>query len=265
MAEDEKPAKTAKPDKAAEGAKPDKPAKAAKPDKAEKGGPDEGAKGERPDKAAKGPKGAPKDGKGAARDKAAPKAEKVARTPRPKGYKPRMKTHYEKVVREEMTKQFGYKNTMQIPRLDKIVLNMGVGEAVNDRKKVDSAAKDLAMIAGQKAVITHARKSIATYKVRDGMAIGAKVTLRGDRMYEFVDRLVTIALPRVKDFRGLNPKSFDGRGNFAMGLKEHIVFPEIDYDQVDEVWGMDVIVCTTAGNDEEARALLRGFNFPFRT
>jgi large subunit ribosomal protein L5 len=268
MAEDEKPQRPPKPDKAA-AAEGDKPAKAPKP---EKGGPDKAAKGERPDKAAKAPKGAPKegkgaprDGKGAPRDKGAPKAEKVARAPRPKGYKPRMKMHYEKVVREEMTKQFGYKNSMQIPRLEKVVLNMGVGEAVNDRKKVDSAAKDLAMIAGQKPVITRARKSIATYKVRDGMAIGAKVTLRGDRMYEFVDRLVTIALPRVKDFRGLNPKSFDGRGNFALGLKEHIVFPEIDYDQVDEIWGMDVIVCTTAGNDDEARALLRGFNFPFRS
>jgi large subunit ribosomal protein L5 len=264
MAEDEKPPKdkAPKPDKAAaDGEKPARPPKAAK---AEKGGPDKGAKGERPDKAAKA-KGAPKDGKGGPRDKGAPKAEKVARTPRPKDYKPRMKAHYETVVREELTKQFGYKNRMQVPRLEKVVLNMGVGEAVNDRKKVDSAAKDLGMIAGQKAVITRARKSIATYKVRDGMPIGAKVTLRGDRMYEFVDRLVTIALPRVKDFRGLNPKSFDGRGNFAMGLKEHIVFPEIDYDQVDEVWGMDVIVCTTAGNDDEARALLRGFNFPFRT
>jgi large subunit ribosomal protein L5 len=176
-----------------------------------------------------------------------------------------MKTHYEKVVRDEMAKSFGYKNHMQIPRVEKIVLNMGVGEAVNDRKKVDAAAKDLAMIAGQRPVVTRARKSIAVYKLRDGMAIGAKVTLRGDRMYEFIDRLVTIALPRVKDFRGLNPKSFDGRGNFAMGLKEHIVFPEIDYDQVDQIWGLDVIVCTTAKNDDEARALLRGFNFPFRT
>ena len=163
-----------------------------------------------------------------------------------------------------MKKEFGYSNVMQIPRLEKIVINMGVGEAVNDRKKVDSAAKDLSLIAGQRAVITRARKSIATYKVRDGMPIGAKVTLRGDRMYEFVDRLVTIALPRVKDFRGLSPKSFDGRGNFAMGLREHIVFPEIDYDEVDEVRGMDVIVCTTAQSDDEARALLRGFNFPFR-
>jgi large subunit ribosomal protein L5 len=163
-----------------------------------------------------------------------------------------------------MQKEFGYGNLMQIPRLDKIVLNMGVGEAVNDKKKVDAAAKDLSLIAGQRAVITTARKSIATYKVREGNPIGAKVTLRGNRMYEFVDRLVTIALPRVKDFRGLSPKSFDGRGNFAMGLKEHIVFPEIDYDQVDQIWGMDVIVCTTAKSDDEARALLRGFNFPFR-
>jgi large subunit ribosomal protein L5 len=153
---------------------------------------------------------------------------------------------------------------MQIPRIEKVVINMGVGEAVNDRKKVDSAAKDLSLIAGQRAVVTRARKSIATYKVRDGMPIGCKVTLRGDRMYEFIDRLVTIALPRVKDFRGLSPKSFDGRGNFAMGLREHIVFPEINYDDVEEVRGMDVIVCTTAESDDEARALLRGFNFPFR-
>ena len=250
MAEDEKPARAPKPDRPAKGADGDKPTRQAKSDKA--GG----------DKAPKGQKGGP--GKGGPRDKAAPK-EKVARTPRPKNYKPRMKTHYEKVVRDEMVKQFGYKNRMQIPRIEKVVLNMGVGEAVNDRKKVDAAAKDLGMIAGQRPVITRARKSVATYKVRDGMAIGCKVTLRGDRMYEFVDRLVTIALPRVKDFRGLNAKSFDGRGNFAMGLKEHIVFPEIDYDQVDEVWGMDVIVCTTAGNDDEARALLKNFNFPFRS
>jgi large subunit ribosomal protein L5 len=144
------------------------------------------------------------------------------------------------------------------------VLNMGVGEAVNDRKKVDAAAKDLALIAGQRAVITRARKSIATYKVRDGMAIGCKVTLRGDRMYEFIDRFVTIALPRVKDFRGLNPKSFDGRGNYTIGIKEHIIFPEIDYDKTAEIWGMDVVVCTTAETDDEARALLAAFNFPFR-
>ncbi len=212
--------------------------------------------------AAKGGKGAPrgKDNRRAAKsDKPAGPA-----SPRPADYKPRMKSHYESVVRDALKKEFSYGNLMQIPRLEKIVINMGVGDAVNDRKKVDSAAKDLSLIAGQRAVVTRARKSIATYKVRDGMPIGCKVTLRGDRMYEFIDRLVTIALPRVKDFRGLSSKSFDGRGNFAMGLKEHIVFPEINYDDVDEVRGMDVIVCTTAQSDDEARALLRGFNFPFR-
>jgi large subunit ribosomal protein L5 len=251
MAEEEKPAKPVKAEKAGpDGAKAPKAAKGG--DKA------------RPEKTGKGDKGAPK-GKGDPRAKAAPKAEKTARAPRPKDYRPRLKSHYEKVVREEMAKQFGYKNPMQIPRVEKVVLNMGIGEAVNDRKKVDSAAKDLAMIAGQRPVITRARKSIATYKLRDGMPIGAKVTLRGDRMYEFLDRLVTIALPRVKDFRGLNTRSFDGRGNFALGLREHIVFPEINYDDVDEIWGMDVIVCTSASTDEEARALLGGFNFPFRT
>jgi large subunit ribosomal protein L5 len=182
---------------------------------------------------------------------------------RPKGYKPRMKQIYEETVRAALKEKFGYSNVMQVPKLEKIVLNMGVGEAVNDRKKVESAVNDLTLIAGQKPVTTMARKSIATFKVRDGMALGCKVTLRGDRMYEFLDRLVTIALPRVKDFRGLNPKSFDGRGNFAMGLKEHIVFPEIDYDQVGDVLGMDVIVCTSARTDDEARELLRGFNFPF--
>ena len=247
MAADDKPAK---PGKAAVA---DKPAKAGKPE--------QGAQGAKAGGQAKAAQGKGKrDGRGA------PKGDKAAApaAPRPKDYRPRMKTLYEKVVREAMKKEFNYDNVMQIPRIEKIVLNMGVGEAVNDRKKVDSAAKDLSMIAGQRAVITRARKSIAVYKVRDDMAIGTKVTLRGDRMYEFVDRLVTIALPRVKDFRGLNPKRFDGRGNFAMGLKEHIVFPEIDYDQVDEIWGMDVIVCTTAKTDDEARALLRSFNFPFR-
>ena len=224
-----------------------------------------GGKGEKP--AGGSPKGkgeaaARGKGDGKAAAKAAPAAPK---TPRPKDYKPRMKLQYEKVVRDELTKRFGYKNHMQVPRLDKIVLNMGVGEGVADRKKVEQAAEALTAIVGQKAVITRSRKSIATYKLRENMPIGAKVTLRGDRMYEFLDRLVTIALPRVKDFRGLNPKSFDGRGNYALGLREHIVFPEIDYDKVDEVRGMDVIVCTTAGNDDEARELLRGFNFPFRS
>jgi large subunit ribosomal protein L5 len=222
----------------------EKPQKVAKP---------AGAAGAKPKKEAKGEK--------------APKGEAKPREakPRPKDYKPRMKTHYEKVVREALMQKFAYKNRMQVPRLEKIVLNMGVGEATADRKKVENAAADLALIAGQKPLLTKSRKSIATFKVREGMTLGAKVTLRGDRMYEFLDRFVTIALPRVKDFRGLSPKSFDGRGNFACGLKEHIVFPEIDYDKVDQIWGMDVVVCTTARTDDEARELLRGFNFPFRS
>jgi large subunit ribosomal protein L5 len=226
---------------------------------------------EKPAKAAGAPKeGAPKEGakaKGGKPDKkaAAAKAPATPAKPRPKDYKPRLKTHYEKVVREALQKKFAYKNVMQVPKIEKVVLNMGVGEAVNDRKKVDSAAGDLALIAGQRPVHTKSRKAIATYKLREGMAIGAKVTLRGDRMYEFLDRFVTIALPRVKDFRGLSAKSFDGRGNYACGLKEHIVFPEIDYDKVDQIWGMDVIVCTSAKTDDEARELLRGFNFPFRS
>jgi len=213
-----------------------------------------------------GQKGGPKPAKagGKAGKSAEAKVAKAPPKPRPADYRPRMKEHYEKVVRDALREKFGYKNPMQIPRLEKIVLNMGIGEAVADRKKVDSAAGDLALIAGQRPVITRARKSIATYKLRDNMAIGAKVTLRGDRMYEFLDRLVTLALPRVKDFRGLNPKSFDTRGNFAFGLREHTVFYEIDYDKIDETWGMDVIVCTTAGTDDEARELLRAFNFPFR-
>jgi len=179
-------------------------------------------------------------------------------------YEPRLRKFYEDEVRAKLVAEFGYKNPMEVPRLDKIVLNMGVGEAVNDSKKVQSALGDLAMIAGQKPAVTRARKSIATFKVRENMPIGGKVTLRKQRMYEFLDRLVTIALPRVRDFRGLNPKSFDGRGNYAMGIKEHIIFPEINYDKVDQVWGMDVIVCTTAKTDAEARALLKALNFPFR-
>ncbi|MCM2505380.1 50S ribosomal protein L5 [Aureimonas altamirensis] len=179
-------------------------------------------------------------------------------------YEPRLKAVYRDEIRKELQSQFNYANVMQLPRLDKIVINMGVGEATGDSKKPSVAAEDLAMIAGQKPVITKARTSIAGFKVREGMPIGAKVTLRKDRMYEFLDRLIQIALPRVRDFRGLNPKSFDGRGNFAMGLKEHIVFPEINYDKVDQMWGMDIIVCTTAKTDEEARALLKAFNFPFR-
>ena len=176
----------------------------------------------------------------------------------------RLKVEFDEKIRARLAEQFGYKNRMQIPVLDKIVINMGIGEGVADRKKVESAATDLALIAGQKAVVTKARKSIATYKLRDGQAIGCKVTLRKARMYEFLDRLINIALPRVRDFRGLNPKSFDGRGNYTMGIKEHIVFPEIDYDKTAEVWGMDITVCTTARTDDEARALLAAFNFPFR-
>lgn len=179
-------------------------------------------------------------------------------------YIPRLRTHYEDVVRAGLVETFNYANPMAIPKLEKVVLNMGVGEAVADSKKVKAALADLEKIAGQKPVITHARKSIAGFKVREGMALGVKVTLRSARMYEFIDRLVNVALPRVRDFRGLNPKSFDGRGNYAMGIKEHIVFPEINYDQVDQIWGMDVIVCTTAKTDDEARALLKAFNFPFR-
>jgi large subunit ribosomal protein L5 len=175
-----------------------------------------------------------------------------------------MRQHYEQIVRKALVEKFGYKNGMQVPALEKIVLNMGIGEAVNDRKKVESAAADLALIAGQKAVITQSRKSIATFKLRENQPIGCKVTLRKARMYEFVDRLINIALPRVRDFRGLNPKSFDGRGNYTIGIKEHIVFPEIDYDKAAEIWGMDITVCTTASTDEEARALLTAFNFPFR-
>ena len=179
-------------------------------------------------------------------------------------YKARLRAHFEEVIRPELTKQFGYKNRMQVPNITKVVLNMGIGEGVADRKKVDSAAADLSMIAGQKAVITLSRKSIATYKLRDGQAIGCKVTLRKQRMYDFIDRLVNIALPRVRDFRGLNPKSFDGRGNYSIGIKEYTVFPEIDFDKVTDTWGMDITVCTSARNDEEARALLTAFNFPFR-
>jgi large subunit ribosomal protein L5 len=180
------------------------------------------------------------------------------------GYTPRLKTQFDQTIRAELTKQFGYANVMQVPVLDKVVINMGVGEAVSDRKKVDLAAADLALIAGQKAIVTFSRKAIATFKLRENQPIGCKVTLRKARMYEFVDRLVNIALPRVRDFRGLNPKSFDGRGNYSLGIKEHLIFPEIDYDKTGETWGMDITVCTTAQTDEEARALLNAFNFPFR-
>jgi large subunit ribosomal protein L5 len=212
-------------------------------------------------KKAKPPQGTPKAAKGDGPKGDAPKVKK----PRERSdYVARLKTQFETVIRGELSKQFGYKNRMQVPLITKVVLNMGIGEGVADRKKVDNAAQDLSLIAGQKAVITKSRKSIATYKLRDGQAIGCKVTLRKTRMYDFIDRLVNIALPRIRDFRGLNPKSFDGRGNFSLGIKEHIVFPEIDFDKVTDSWGLDITVCTSARNDDEARALLTAFNFPFR-
>ena len=176
----------------------------------------------------------------------------------------RLQDIYASEIRASMQEQFGYANPMQIPRLDKVVLNMGVGDAVNDSKKVDNAARDMTVIAGQKPVIVRARKSVATFKLREGMPIGVKVTLRRDRMYEFIDRLVNIALPRVRDFRGLSPKSFDGRGNYATGITEQIIFPEIDYDKVDTLRGLDITITTSARNDDEGRALLKAFNFPFK-
>ena len=244
---DEKKEKKA--EKSQQSGKPEKADKAAKAAKGEQGG--KGAKAAKPEKGEKG--------------KAAPngKAEKAPpREPEPK-VPARLRVQFDEAIRGKIAEQFGYKNRMQIPVLDKIVINMGIGEGVADRKKVESAAADLALISGQKAVITKARKSIATYKLRAGQAVGCKVTLRKARMYEFLDRLITIALPRVRDFRGLSPKSFDGRGNYTLGIKEHIVFPEINYDQIDQVWGMDIIVTTTAKTDDEARELLKEFQFPF--
>ncbi|HHI71799.1 MAG TPA: 50S ribosomal protein L5 [Rhodobacteraceae bacterium] len=180
-------------------------------------------------------------------------------------YTPRLKALYNDTIRKALKEEFGYKNEMMIPKLDKIVLNMGIGETVKDTKKIKSAEADLTAIAGQKVVITRAKKSIAGFRVREDMPLGVKVTLRGDRMYEFLDRLITIAMPRIRDFRGISAKSFDGRGNYAMGLKEHIVFPEIDYDKVDEIWGMDIVICTTANTDAEAKALLKALNMPFKS
>jgi large subunit ribosomal protein L5 len=233
-------------------AEPKKPEKADRAPKPEKGGGGEKGGGAKGQKAAKAPK--------AEKGEAAPAK---ARAPEER-VTPRLRTYFEEVVRAKLTQEFGYKNRMQVPVLEKVVINMGIGEGVNDRKKVEQAAADLGMIAGQKAVITKARKSIATFKVRDGQAIGCKVTLRKTRMYEFIDRLINIGLPRVRDFRGLNPKSFDGGGNYTLGIKEHIIFPEIDYDKATDIWGMDITVCTTAKTDAEARALLAAFNFPFR-
>lgn len=178
-------------------------------------------------------------------------------------YKPRLKTLYTDKARSAMKEEFAYKNDMMIPRLDKIVLNMGVGETVNDTKKIRSAVSGMATISGQQPVITKAKKSIAGFRVREDMPLGCKVTLRGEKMYEFLDRLVTVAMPRIRDFRGVSAKSFDGNGNYAMGLKEHIVFPEINYDDVDQMWGMDIIICTTAKTDAEAKSLLKQFNMPF--
>jgi large subunit ribosomal protein L5 len=200
-------------------------------------------------------------GKPAAADSAPAPAETAAL---PKDYVARLTKVYRDEIVPKLVKEFGYKNALEVPRIDKIVLNMGVGEAVNDTKKVTAAAADLALIAGQRPVVTRARKAISTFKVRENMPIGAKVTLRKTRMYEFLDRLVNVALPRVRDFRGLDPKSFDGRGNYALGVKEHIIFPEINYDKTEAMLGMDIVVCTTAKTDAEARALLRAFNFPFR-
>jgi large subunit ribosomal protein L5 len=175
----------------------------------------------------------------------------------------RLQDHYQTIVRGKLIEEFGYKNPMQVPKLEKIVINVGVGEAVTDQKKLDAAVGDIALITGQRPIKTYAKKSIAGFKIREGMALGAKVTLRGERMYEFLDRLITIALPRVRDFRGVSAKSFDGRGNYALGLKEQLVFPEIDYDKVSDVRGMDIIIVTSANTDDEARALLKGFQMPF--
>jgi len=242
--------------------KDDKAAKSAKAAKSEKA--DKAPRGEA---AGKGGKQAQPAGKGQPQkaDKA-PKADAGEKKPRGPQVRvtPRLRTHFDEVVRQKLAQERSYKNRMEVPMLQKIVINMGIGEGVSDRKKVEAAAADLGLIAGQKAVITKARKSIATFKVRDGQAIGCKVTLRKARMYEFLDRLVNIALPRVRDFRGLSPKSFDGRGNYTLGIKEHIIFPEIDYDKAADIWGMDITVCTSAKTDDEARALLTAFNFPFR-
>jgi large subunit ribosomal protein L5 len=232
-------------------------------DKKDKAEPKKPAKADQAGKPDKGEKKAAKPAKAAKGEAAAGGKPAQARAPEER-VTPRLRTYFEEVVRQKLTEEFGYKNRMQVPVLEKVVINMGIGEGVNDRKKVEQAAADLGLIAGQKAVITKARKSIATFKVRDGQAIGCKVTLRKTRMYEFIDRLINIGLPRVRDFRGLNPKSFDGGGNYTMGIKEHIVFPEIDYDKASDIWGMDITVCTSAKTDAEARALLTAFNFPFR-
>ena len=240
--------------KAGKGQKPPRPEKDDRPETGDKG-----------KQAQKADKGQPQKGEPRKGDKGQkPEAgEKKPRRPEER-VTARLRTHFDQVVRKKLVQERGYKNGMEVPRLEKIVVNMGIGKGVDDRKKVEAAAADLGLIAGQKAVITKARKSIATFKLRTGQPIGCKVTLRKTRMYEFLDRLINIALPRVRDFRGLSPKSFDGRGNYTIGIKEHIIFPEIDYDKAADIWGLDVTVCTSAKTDEEARALLTAFNFPFR-
>jgi large subunit ribosomal protein L5 len=235
---------------------------APKPEKAAKKGGGDAAKADGGKKAAQAPEGGKdaKKEKGAGKKDAGPKAGKEARDP---NYVPRFKKRYIEVVRPELMKKFGYKNQLQAPRIEKIVLNIGAGEGAADQKKIQSAQNDLTAIAGQKAVITRAKKAISAFKITAGRPVGVRVTLRKDRMYEFLDRFVTTALPRVRDFRGVSAKSFDGRGNYAMGLKEHIIFVEIDYDKTENVWGMDIIIQTSARTDEEAKALLAGFQMPF--
>jgi large subunit ribosomal protein L5 len=230
-----------------------KASKADKGDRPEKAKADEGAVSAEPKE---------KKVKGAKKEAQAGTAVAVGETARDPNYTPRLKKRYNEIVRAELMKEFGYKNPLQAPRLDKIVLNIGAGEAAADKKRMQAAVNDLTAIAGQKAVVTTAKKAIANFKVRRGDPVGARVTLRKDRMYEFLDRLVTMALPRVRDFRGVSGKSFDGRGNYALGLKEHIVFLEIDYDKTETVWGMDIIICTTAKSDGEAKSLLKGFQMP---
>jgi large subunit ribosomal protein L5 len=241
-----------------------KPEKGEKAPKAEKA--DKAPKGEKAEKAAKPEGGAPeaKDKKAKGKKEAqSGNAVAVGETARDPNYTPRLKKRYADIVRPELMKEFGYKNALQAPRLDKIVLNIGAGKGAADKKVMQAAVNDLTAIAGQKAVVTVAKKDVANFKIRRGNPVGARVTLRRDRMYEFLDRLVTMALPRVRDFRGVPAKSFDGRGNYALGLKEHIVFLEIDYDKTETSWGMDIIICTTAKSDGEAKALLKGFQMPF--
>ncbi len=240
-----------------------KKGKAAAEPKAKAGPPPSKTETKRAEKAEKKTKGKGGDAGPATSTQSASTRAKALALGEGEKYVPRAKKRYDDVIRKQLAEQFAYKNPMQVPKLDKIVINMGVGETTADTKKIQSAVRDLGLIAGQKPVVTKARKAIANFKVRENMPLGAKVTLRKDRMYDFIDRLVTIALPRVRDFRGVSPKSFDGRGNYSMGLKEHIVFPEIDYDKIDTVWGMDITICTTAKTNEEAQALLAGFQMPF--